>query len=147
MKIKKNNSNVNYSNCSNLLLSYPSSNSSISSNALSFSSNISNDLFLNLSSNISNHILSNLSSNYQNMSKLKSNIIPNSYISLKTSENLNNNFNDNEMEDVKYDKLTKKTYNTSSHAWSERIKIQREIVNKVTLIFLFSVLFIPNEHK
>ena len=30
-----------------------------------------------------------------------------------------------------YDKLTKKTYNTSSHAWSERIKIQREIVNKV----------------
>ena len=30
-----------------------------------------------------------------------------------------------------YDKLTKKTYNTSSHAWSERVKIQREIVNKV----------------
>ena len=46
---------------------------------------------------------------FQNMSKLKSNIIPNSYISLKTSENLNNNFNDNEMEDVKYDKLTKIT--------------------------------------
>ena len=30
-----------------------------------------------------------------------------------------------------YDKLTKKTYNTSNHAWSERVKIQREIVNKV----------------
>ncbi len=30
-----------------------------------------------------------------------------------------------------YDKLTKKTYNTSSHAWSERTKIQKEIVNKV----------------
>lgn len=30
-----------------------------------------------------------------------------------------------------YDNLTKKTYNTSSHAWSERVKIQREIVNKV----------------
>ena len=30
-----------------------------------------------------------------------------------------------------YDKLTKKTYNTSSHAWSERTKIQAEIVNKV----------------
>ena len=30
-----------------------------------------------------------------------------------------------------YDKLTKKTYNTSSHAWSERVKIQREVVNKV----------------
>ncbi len=30
-----------------------------------------------------------------------------------------------------YDELTKKTYNTSSHAWSERTKIQKEIVNKV----------------
>ena len=30
-----------------------------------------------------------------------------------------------------YDKLTKKTYNTSNHAWSERVKIQKEIVNKV----------------
>ena len=30
-----------------------------------------------------------------------------------------------------YDYLTKKTYNTSSHAWAERTKIQREIVNKV----------------
>lgn len=30
-----------------------------------------------------------------------------------------------------YDKLTKKTYNTSSHAWSERTKIQAEIVNKI----------------
>ena len=30
-----------------------------------------------------------------------------------------------------YDKLTKKTYNTSSHAWSERVKIQREVVTKV----------------
>ena len=30
-----------------------------------------------------------------------------------------------------YDKLTKKTYNTSAHAWSERVKIQREVVNKV----------------
>ncbi len=30
-----------------------------------------------------------------------------------------------------YDKLTKKTYNTSAHAWSERVKIQREIVTKV----------------
>lgn len=29
-----------------------------------------------------------------------------------------------------YDKLTKSTYNTSSHAWSERVKIQKEIVNK-----------------
>ncbi len=30
-----------------------------------------------------------------------------------------------------YDKLTKKTYMTSSHGWSERRKIQKEIVNKV----------------
>ena len=30
-----------------------------------------------------------------------------------------------------YDYLTKKTYNTSAHAWSERTKIQKEIVNKV----------------
>ena len=30
-----------------------------------------------------------------------------------------------------YDKLTKKTYNTSGHAWSERVKIQREVVNKI----------------
>lgn len=30
-----------------------------------------------------------------------------------------------------YNKLTKKTYNTSSHAWSERTKIQAEIVNNV----------------
>lgn len=30
-----------------------------------------------------------------------------------------------------YDNLTKKTYNTSNHAWSERVKIQKEIVNKV----------------
>jgi len=30
-----------------------------------------------------------------------------------------------------YNKLTKKTYMTSSHGWSERRKIQREIVNKV----------------
>ncbi len=30
-----------------------------------------------------------------------------------------------------YDYLTKKYYNTSSHAWSERTKIQKEIVNKV----------------
>ena len=30
-----------------------------------------------------------------------------------------------------YDKLTKKTYNTSSHAWSERNKIQAEIVNNI----------------
>lgn len=30
-----------------------------------------------------------------------------------------------------YDKLTKKTYNTSSHAWSERSKIQKKIVNKI----------------
>ena len=30
-----------------------------------------------------------------------------------------------------YDELTKKTYNTSGHAWSERTKIQAEIVNKV----------------
>lgn len=30
-----------------------------------------------------------------------------------------------------YDELTKKTYNTSTHAWSERTKIQKEIVNNV----------------
>ena len=30
-----------------------------------------------------------------------------------------------------YDKLTKKTYMTSGHGWSERRKIQKEIVNKV----------------
>lgn len=30
-----------------------------------------------------------------------------------------------------YDNLTKKTYNTSSHAWSERTKIQKAIVTKV----------------
>lgn len=30
-----------------------------------------------------------------------------------------------------YDKLTRKTYNTTSHAWSERAKIQREIVTKI----------------
>ncbi len=30
-----------------------------------------------------------------------------------------------------YDELTKKTYNTSSHAWSERVKLQKEVVNKV----------------
>ena len=30
-----------------------------------------------------------------------------------------------------YDELTKKTYNTSSHAWSERTKIQKKIVNNV----------------
>ena len=30
-----------------------------------------------------------------------------------------------------YDYLTRKTYNTSSHAWAERTRIQREIVNKV----------------
>ena len=30
-----------------------------------------------------------------------------------------------------YDKLTKKTYNTTSHAWAERAKIQREIVKKI----------------
>lgn len=30
-----------------------------------------------------------------------------------------------------YDQLTKKTYNTSSHAWSERTKIQKKIVNNV----------------
>lgn len=30
-----------------------------------------------------------------------------------------------------YDKLTKKTYNTSSHAWSERNKIQAEIINNI----------------
>ncbi len=30
-----------------------------------------------------------------------------------------------------YDKLTKKTYNTTSHAWNERAKIQREIVPKI----------------
>ena len=30
-----------------------------------------------------------------------------------------------------YDKLTKKTYNTSSHAWSERNKIQAKIVNNI----------------
>lgn len=30
-----------------------------------------------------------------------------------------------------YDSLSKKTYNTSNHAWSERTKIQAEIVNKV----------------
>lgn len=30
-----------------------------------------------------------------------------------------------------YDELTKKTYNTSSHAWSERRKIQKKIVNNI----------------
>ena len=30
-----------------------------------------------------------------------------------------------------YDNLTKKTYNTTNHAWSERTKIQKEIVNNV----------------
>ena len=30
-----------------------------------------------------------------------------------------------------YDELTKKTYNTSSHAWSERNKIQAKIVNNI----------------
>lgn len=30
-----------------------------------------------------------------------------------------------------YDKLTKSTYNTSSHAWSERTKIQKEIVTNI----------------
>lgn len=30
-----------------------------------------------------------------------------------------------------YDKLTKKTYNTSNHAWSERTKIQKKIVTKI----------------
>jgi penicillin-binding protein 1A len=30
-----------------------------------------------------------------------------------------------------YDKLTRKTYNTTSHAWAERAKIQREIVTKI----------------
>ena len=30
-----------------------------------------------------------------------------------------------------YDELTKKTYNTSSHAWSERNKIQAEIINNI----------------
>ena len=30
-----------------------------------------------------------------------------------------------------YDQLTKKTYNTSSHAWSERTKIQKKIVNNI----------------
>ena len=30
-----------------------------------------------------------------------------------------------------YDELTKKTYNTANHAWSERVKIQKEIVNNV----------------
>lgn len=30
-----------------------------------------------------------------------------------------------------YDELTKKTYNTSSHAWSERTKIQKKIVNNI----------------
>ena len=30
-----------------------------------------------------------------------------------------------------YDELTKKTYNTSSHAWSERTKIQSKIVNNI----------------
>ena len=30
-----------------------------------------------------------------------------------------------------YDNLTKKTYNTSSHAWSERTKIQKAIVTKI----------------
>ena len=30
-----------------------------------------------------------------------------------------------------YDKLTKKTYNTSNHAWSERNKIQAKIVNNI----------------
>lgn len=30
-----------------------------------------------------------------------------------------------------YDKLTKKTYNTSSHAWSERTKIQKKIVTSI----------------
>ncbi len=30
-----------------------------------------------------------------------------------------------------YDNLTKKTYNTTNHAWAERTKIQKEIVNNV----------------
>lgn len=30
-----------------------------------------------------------------------------------------------------YDNLTKKTYNTTNHAWAERVKIQKEIVNKI----------------
>ena len=30
-----------------------------------------------------------------------------------------------------YDNLTKKTYMTANHGWSERVKIQKEIVNKV----------------
>ena len=30
-----------------------------------------------------------------------------------------------------YDYLTRKTYNTSSHAWAERTRIQKEIVNNV----------------
>lgn len=30
-----------------------------------------------------------------------------------------------------YDELTKKTYNTSTHAWSERNKIQAEIINNI----------------
>ena len=30
-----------------------------------------------------------------------------------------------------YDELTKKTYNTTNHAWSERTKIQKKIVNKI----------------
>ena len=30
-----------------------------------------------------------------------------------------------------YDKLTKKTYNTTAHAWNERAKIQKEIVTKI----------------
>ena len=30
-----------------------------------------------------------------------------------------------------YDELTKNTYNTTSHAWSERTKIQKEIINKI----------------
>lgn len=30
-----------------------------------------------------------------------------------------------------YDELTKKTYNTANHAWSERVKIQKKIVNNI----------------
>ena len=30
-----------------------------------------------------------------------------------------------------YDYLTRKTYNTSSHAWSERTKLQKEVVNNI----------------
>ena len=30
-----------------------------------------------------------------------------------------------------YDKLTKKTYNTTSHAWSERAKMQKEVAKKI----------------